>query len=48
MPLPVTRLRDYVRPDGVERLWREHDAGQRDNGLKLFGLVCLSLWLNQL
>ena len=42
------RLRDYVRPESVARLWREHDAGQRDNGLKLFGLVCLSLWLNQL
>ena len=46
--LASKRLRDYVRPDGVERLWRELDAGRRDNGLKLFGLVCLSLWLNQL
>jgi asparagine synthase (glutamine-hydrolysing) len=46
--LASDRLRDYVRADSVERLWREQDAGQRDNGLKLFGLVCLSLWLNQL
>jgi asparagine synthase (glutamine-hydrolysing) len=46
--LASERLRDYVRPDSVARLWREQDAGQRDNGLKLFGLVCLSLWLNQL
>jgi asparagine synthase (glutamine-hydrolysing) len=46
--LACERLRDYVRPENVDRLWREQDAGQRDNGLKLFGLVCLSLWLNQL
>jgi asparagine synthase (glutamine-hydrolysing) len=46
--LASERLRDYVRPESVERLWRDQDAGRRDNGLKLYGLVCLSLWLNQL
>ncbi len=46
--LASARLRDYVRPEIVARLWQEQDAAKRDNGLKLFGLVCLSLWLNQL
>jgi asparagine synthase (glutamine-hydrolysing) len=40
-------LHEWVRPDAIERLWREQDARIRDNSLKLFGLVCLSLWLNQ-
>jgi asparagine synthase (glutamine-hydrolysing) len=40
-------LHEWVRPDAIERLWREQDARIRDNGLKLFGLVCFSLWLNQ-
>jgi asparagine synthase (glutamine-hydrolysing) len=30
----------------VERLWAEHEAGARENGYKLFGLVSLSLWLD--
>ena len=46
--LASARLRDYVRPEIVTGLWQQHDAGRRDNGLKLFGLVCLALWLNQL
>lgn len=41
-------LHEWVRPDAIERLWREQDARIRDNSLKLFGLICLSLWLNQL
>ena len=31
----------------VGRLWDEHRSRQRDNGFKLFGLVCLGLWLEQ-
>ena len=46
--LNAERLRDYIRPDVVARLYQQQDAGHRDNGLKLFGLVCLSLWLDQL
>ena len=29
----------------VEILWHEHLYKRRDHGLKLFGLVCLGLWL---
>ncbi len=38
-------LADWVRPEAVARLRTEHEAGKRDHGLKLFGLVCLGLWL---
>ncbi|MDX2287728.1 MAG: asparagine synthase (glutamine-hydrolyzing) [Hyphomicrobiaceae bacterium] len=30
----------------VDELWTEHRTGRRDNGLKLFGLLCLGLWLD--
>ncbi len=46
--LASTRLREFIRPEAVEQLWREHDARLRDHGLKLYGLVCLALWLEQL
>jgi asparagine synthase (glutamine-hydrolysing) len=46
--LASPRLKDYVRPDAVAQLWREHDARLRDHGLKLYGLTCLALWLDQL
>ena len=46
--LHSTALEEWVRPDAIERLWREQDARIRDNSLKLFGLICFSLWLNQL
>ncbi len=46
--LASPRLRAYVRPDAVAQLWREHDARTRDHGLKLYGLTCLALWLDQL
>jgi asparagine synthase (glutamine-hydrolysing) len=45
--LAAPRLHHWIRPPAIERLWREHGAGRRDHGLKLFGLVCLSLWLDQ-
>ncbi len=38
-------LADWVRPEAVARLRSEHEAGRRDHGLKLFGLVCLGLWM---
>jgi asparagine synthase (glutamine-hydrolysing) len=46
--LTSPRLRDFIRPAAIEQLWREHDAGIKDQGLKLYGLVCLALWLDQL
>jgi len=30
----------------VDALWEDHVERRRDNGLKLFGLVCLGLWLD--
>ncbi len=41
-------LHEWIRPDAIDRLWRDQDARRRDNGLKLFGLMSLSLWLNRL
>jgi asparagine synthase (glutamine-hydrolysing) len=29
----------------IDELWRDHDAKRADNGLKLFGLTCLGMWL---
>lgn len=31
----------------VERLWQRHVERKSDNGLKLFGLTCLGIWMNQ-
>lgn len=45
--LNSSALHEWVRPEQIERLWRSHERKERDNGLKLFGLVCFSLWLNQ-
>jgi asparagine synthase (glutamine-hydrolysing) len=29
----------------IDELWRDHEARRADNGLKLFGLTCLGMWL---
>jgi hypothetical protein len=31
----------------IDELWRRHRTGEEDNGLKLFGLTCLGLWMNE-
>jgi len=31
----------------IDTLWRRHDDRREDNGLKIFGLTCLALWLRQ-
>ena len=31
----------------LDSLWRDHRAKTEDNGLKLFGLTCLGLWMTQ-
>ncbi len=38
-------LAEWVRPEVVETLWREHRDRRRDNGLALFALTCFGLWL---
>ncbi|WP_096700270.1 asparagine synthase (glutamine-hydrolyzing) [Magnetospirillum sp. 15-1] len=40
-------LGQWVRPEAVDRLWADHHSGRRDNGLRLFGLTCLGLWLEE-
>jgi len=38
-------LGDWFDTREVERLWDDHRTARRDNGLKLFGLTCLGLWI---
>jgi len=38
-------LGQWVRPEAVATLWREHTERRSDHGLRLFGLACLGLWL---
>lgn len=42
-----TPLLQWIRKSALNKLWQEHESQQRDNGLKLFGLTCLGLWLEQ-
>jgi asparagine synthase (glutamine-hydrolysing) len=39
-------LGEFLRPEPISRLWDEHVARRADHGLKLFGLTCLGLWLD--
>lgn len=45
--LNSARLHEWVRPAAIDELWGEHLARRRDHGLKLFGLICFGLWLDQ-
>jgi asparagine synthase (glutamine-hydrolysing) len=36
---------EWFDPVAIEALWTEHHSRQRDNGLRLFVLLCLGLWL---
>jgi asparagine synthase (glutamine-hydrolysing) len=38
-------LLEWLNRDVMATLWQDHKNRRRDNGLKLFGLVCLGLWL---
>src|SRR6266540_620207 len=40
-------LMEWFDRDAIDTLWRNHRARIDDNGLKLFGLTCLGLWLRQ-
>lgn len=37
----------FLRRDEVERLWREHQAGARDHGLKLWTILTFAYWLSR-
>jgi asparagine synthase (glutamine-hydrolysing) len=38
-------MREWFDQDAIQRLWRDHRERRRDNGLKLFGLLTLGLFL---
>ncbi|MBK1644907.1 asparagine synthase (glutamine-hydrolyzing) [Thiocapsa imhoffii] len=44
--LASPRLHEWVRPQAIDALYRDHAAQRRDHGLKLYGLLCLALWLD--
>ncbi|MGH7255178.1 MAG: asparagine synthase (glutamine-hydrolyzing), partial [Nitrospirales bacterium] len=45
--LTGTRTKAYFNRPVVEGFFAEHRAGRADHGAKLFGLLCLGLWLSQ-
>ncbi|HMF29738.1 MAG TPA: asparagine synthase C-terminal domain-containing protein, partial [Candidatus Cybelea sp.] len=44
---PTTRQRGYFESSFIDRLLREHLAGQRDHALRLWQLVVFELWHRQ-
>jgi asparagine synthase (glutamine-hydrolysing) len=40
------KMKEWFDGEAIDRLWMEHRTSRRDNGLKLFGLTCLGLWLD--
>lgn len=39
------RMAEWFQPAELRRLWQEHEQMKRDNGLKLFGLLTVGLFL---
>lgn len=42
---PGARVRRWIEPAPVDRLWREHQAGAADHGHALWALLTLETWL---
>ena len=40
-------IRDWIHTAALDKLWHAHANQHEDNGLKLFGLASLGLWLEQ-
>ena len=40
-------LSPWIDARSVESLWHAHNTRQRDNGLRLFGLLCLAQWVDR-
>jgi asparagine synthase (glutamine-hydrolysing) len=38
-------LNEWVDKTAIEKLWQSHLTHQKDEGLKLLGLTCFGLWL---
>jgi asparagine synthase (glutamine-hydrolysing) len=43
-----SKLLPWFRRETVRRFWEEHEAGSTDHGLRLFGVLCLGLWMERL
>jgi len=41
----TAKMAEWFDLSEINRLWRDHREGRRDNGLKLFGLAMLGLWM---
>jgi len=39
-------MAEWFDTSQIDTLWAEHRERRRDNGLRLFGLACLGLWMN--
>jgi asparagine synthase (glutamine-hydrolysing) len=42
-----SRSRQFLRPEGVQSLWDEHQAGRFDHSARLWTLVMLESWLRE-
>lgn len=40
-------MAEWFQVDKINELWDEHVARRRDNGFRLYGLICLGMWLQQ-
>jgi asparagine synthase (glutamine-hydrolysing) len=40
-------FQEWFKEKEIQKLWNVHTGGRADNGLKLFGLLCLSLWMEK-
>ncbi len=41
-------LGEWFNRNEIDRLWQEHTQKHKDNGLKLFGLMCLGMWFDRM
>ncbi|MBI1893821.1 MAG: asparagine synthase (glutamine-hydrolyzing) [Candidatus Rokubacteria bacterium] len=41
---PRSLARGYVRPEGVRRLWQDHQTRVRDHSARIWALIVLELW----
>lgn len=41
------RFCEWFKEEEIQKIWKSHEKREADQGLKLFGLLCLSLWMEQ-
>jgi asparagine synthase (glutamine-hydrolysing) len=41
-------FRDWFNEAQIQNMWKSHEDGRADHGLQLFGLLCLSMWMERL